>query len=208
MLYPKHRMLLRQGDGGKHLLLLTRGVVKVLASSENGMDVLLGIRVAGELVGEMAVFEEKPRSGSVFACGEVSARIIPLEVLEGFLTRHPEAIKALVASLSARLRWANQRRIDSRSYDAPVRLARVLVELGRAHGRTPPEGIAVRKVLGVTISQSELASLCGLALPTTEKALASLSRKGLVERSYRRITICDMPSLVEFAKVGDEIPYW
>lgn len=207
MRYPKHRMLLREGDGGRHLLLLTKGVVKVLASSESGSDILLGIRVAGELVGEMSVFEERPRSGSVIACGDVSARIIPLEVLERFIARHPETTKALMATLSARLRWANQRRIDSRSYDAPIRLARVLVELGRAHGRTPLGGPAPRQVLGVTISQSELASLCGLALPTTEKALASLSREGLVERSYRRITLCDLPSLVAFAKVGDEIPY-
>ncbi|HEY3479811.1 MAG TPA: cyclic nucleotide-binding domain-containing protein, partial [Streptomyces sp.] len=111
MVYPKHRVLMRQGDDGQHLLLLTRGVVKVVTASESGTEMLLGMRVAGDLVGEMAVFEERPRSGSVVACGEVAARILPLPLLEGFLARHPEATKALMATLSARLRTANQRRI-------------------------------------------------------------------------------------------------
>jgi CRP-like cAMP-binding protein len=181
--------------------------VKVVVSSESGLELLLGIRVAGDLVGEMAAFEERPRSGSVVACSEVAAQIIPLQALERFLARHPEVTKALMATLSARLRWANQRRIDSRAYDAPTRLARVLVELGRAHGQPAPGDPERCEVPGLKINQSELASLSGLALPTTEKALASLSRMGLVERSYRRITLCDMPSLLAFAKVTDEIPY-
>lgn len=208
MLYPKHRVILRQGDEGTHLLLLTRGVVKVVASSESGTDMLLGIRVAGDLVGEMAAFEERPRSGSVIACGEVAASIIALADLERFLARHPEVTKALMATLSARLRWANQRRLDSRAYDAPVRLARVLVELGRAYAQPARDGDGRCQVLGVMINQSELASLSGLALPTAEKALAALSRMGLVECSYRRITLRDMPNLISFGKFADEIPYW
>ena len=75
MIYHKHRVLLRQGDEGRHLLLLTRGVVKITASTESGTDTLLGIRVAGDVVGEMAAFEDRPRSGTVLACGEVAARI-------------------------------------------------------------------------------------------------------------------------------------
>lgn len=206
MIYHKHRVMLRQGDDGQHLLLLTRGVVKITASSESGTDVLLGIRVAGDVVGEMAAFEDRPRCGTVLACGEVHARIIPLPVLEKFLARHPEAMKPLMAVLSARLRSSNERRIDSRVYDAPVRLARVLVELVRTHGRSAPGGVERRQVIGVTISQSELASLSGLALATTEKVLASLSATGLVERSYRRITVCDVPGLLGFAKVTPQIP--
>lgn len=207
MIYPKHRVLLRQGDEGRHLLLLVRGVVKITATSESGTDILLGIRVAGDIVGEMAAFEDRPRSGTVLACGEVAARIIPLPVLERFLARHPGAMKPLMAMLSARLRSSNQRRIDSRVYDAPVRLARVLVELVRSHGQPVSGGGERRQVIGVTISQLELASLGGLALPTAEKALASLSATGLVERSYRRITVCDVPRLLEFAKVDVQTPY-
>ncbi|MCX4763835.1 Crp/Fnr family transcriptional regulator [Streptomyces sp. NBC_01275] len=205
--YSPHQSLLQQGDSSRHVLLITSGVVKVTASSESGDDVLLAVRIAGDLVGEMAAFEELPRSGTVVACGEVTARIIQLQALESFLTRHPEAMRAILRMLCARLRWANRRRIDYRAYDAPTRFARVLAELGQAYARPASDGDGKRCVLGVTLTQKELASLAGLALPTAEKSLAVLTAQGLVQRSYRNITICDVPKLREFAKLDGEIPY-
>jgi CRP/FNR family transcriptional regulator, cyclic AMP receptor protein len=207
MVYPAHRILLQQGDESRHVLLITRGVVKVVASAESGYEMLLAVRVAGDLVGEMAAFEERPRSGTVIACGDVSARIIQLNTLETFLARHPDAMKAMLRMLCARLRWANRRRIDFRAYDSLTRLARVLAELSQAYGHPLPDGAGQRSVLGTTLTQTELASLAGLALPTAEKALATLTQLGLVERSYRKITICDVPKLLEFARVVDENPY-
>ncbi|WP_274919151.1 Crp/Fnr family transcriptional regulator [Streptomyces sp. WZ-12] len=199
--YPTHRPLLQQGDESRHVLLLTRGVVKVVASAESGYEMLLAVRVGGDLVGEMAAFEGRPRSGTVVACSEVSARIIQLRDLEDFLVRHPDAMRAMLAMLSARLRWANQRRIDFRAYDSSTRLARVLVELTQTYGHPTPEKVGKRHEIGLSLNQSELASLAGVALPTAERALASLSQLGLVERSYRRLLILDVPKLLSFAKV-------
>lgn len=188
-------------------MLLTQGVVKVVARSEDGYEMLLAVRIAGDLVGEMAALEDLPRSGSVVACSEVTARIIQRETLESFLKGHPDSMMALFRMLSARLRWANQRRLDFRAYDSATRLARVLAELTQSHG-TPVEGTnGKRSVLGVMLTQSELASLAGLALPTAEKALASLSQHGLVERSYRALTVSDVPRLLAFAKLTAENPY-
>jgi len=39
------------------------------------------------------------------------------------------------------------------------------------------------------------------------EAVRILAAKGLVERSYRNITICDVPKLLEFAKVVADNPY-
>lgn len=207
MVYPAHRQLLQQGDESRHVLLLTRGVAKVVASSESGYEMLLAIRVGGDLIGEMAAFEDQPRSGTVIACSEMSARIIQVTALESFLGRHPDAMRAMLAMLCARLRWANRRRMDFRAYDSLTRLARVLAELSQAYGNEVLDGSARRQILDVTLNQAELASLAGLALPTTEKALASLSKLGLVERSYRKITVCDVSKLLVFAKVFQENPY-
>ncbi|MEU3654683.1 Crp/Fnr family transcriptional regulator [Streptomyces sp. NPDC032161] len=205
--YPPHRALLQQGDEGKHILLITSGVVKVVASAESGYDMLLAVRIAGDLVGEMAAFEERPRSGMVIACSDVTARIIQARALETFLTRHPDAMRAILHMLCARLRWANRRRIDFQAYDSLTRLARVLAELSQAYAQPVPDGGGKRCELGVTLTQRELASLAGLALNTAEKSLATLAAKGLVERSYRSITICDVPKLLEFAKVVADNPY-
>ncbi|MEE1737987.1 Crp/Fnr family transcriptional regulator [Streptomyces sp. NPDC079020] len=207
MNYPPSRALLRQGDDSRHVLLITRGVVKVVASAESGYDMLLAVRIAGDLVGEMAAFEERPRSGTVIACSDVNARIIQVRALESFLSRHPDALRAVLHMQCARLRWANRRRIDFQAYDSLTRLARVLAELSQAYARPEPDSDGKRCDLGVTLTQKELASLAGLKLNTAEKNLAVLTAQGLVERSYRNITICDVPKLLEFAKVVAENPY-
>ncbi|MET9546980.1 Crp/Fnr family transcriptional regulator [Streptomyces sp. NPDC006627] len=205
--YPSHRALLQQGDESRHVLLLTSGVVKVVASAESGYDMLLAVRIAGDLVGEMAAFEERPRSGTVIACSDVTARIIQMRTLEAFLSRHPDAMRAILHMLCARLRWANRRRVDFQAYDSLTRLARVLAELCQAYARPEPDSDGKRCDLGVTLTQRELASLAGLKLNTAEKNLALLTAQGLVERHYRNITICDVPKLLEFAKVFADNPY-
>ncbi|CAM5260772.1 Crp/Fnr family transcriptional regulator OS=Streptomyces alboniger OX=132473 GN=CP975_30155 PE=4 SV=1 [Streptomyces alboniger] len=207
IVYPPHRALLQQGDESRHVLLLTSGVVKVVASAESGYDMLLAVRIAGDLVGEMAAFEERPRSGTVIACGDVTARVIQMRTLEDFLARHPDAMRAILHMLCARLRWANRRRVDFQAYDSLVRLARVLAELCQAYAQPAPDSDGRRCDLGVTLTQKELASLAGLKLNTAEKNLAVLTARGLVERHYRNITICDVPKLLEFAKVLAENPY-
>ncbi|MFD8816969.1 Crp/Fnr family transcriptional regulator [Streptomyces sp. NPDC059627] len=204
--YPTHRTLLQQGDESRHVLLITSGVVKIVASAESGYDMLLAVRIAGDLVGEMAAFEERPRSGTVVACSDGTALIVQVRTLEAFLTRHPDAMRAILHMLCARLRWANRRRIDFQAYDSLTRLARVLAELSRSYAQPVPDGDGKRCVLGVTLTQKELASLAGLALNTAEKNLATLTAMGLVERSYRNITICDVPKLLEFAKVVTDNP--
>ncbi len=207
-IYSPHAPLLQQGDSSRHVLLITNGVVKVVASAENGHDVLLAVRLAGDLVGEMAAFEELPRSGTVVACSEVTVQIIQLNVLEDLLRRHPDAMRAILRMLSARLRWANSRRLDYKAYDAATRFARVLAELGQVYAQPVRSGDAEECVLGVTLTQRELASLAGLALPTAEKCLAALTAQGLVRRSYRVIAICNVPKLLEIAKMDGENPYW
>ncbi|MCS0601735.1 Crp/Fnr family transcriptional regulator [Streptomyces sp. LP11] len=204
--YPPHRALLEQGDDSRHVLLITSGVVKVVGKAESGYDMLLAVRLAGDMVGEMAAFEERPRSGTVIACGDVTARIIQVRALEAFLSRYPDAMRAVRHMLCARLRWANRRRIDFQAYDSLTRLARVLAELCQAYAQPVPGGDDRRRDLGVTLTQKELASLAGLKLNTAEKSLAALTAQGLVERSYRNITICDVPKLLEFAKVMADNP--
>ncbi|SEK69085.1 Crp/Fnr family transcriptional regulator [Streptacidiphilus jiangxiensis] len=205
VIYPAHRWILRQGEEGSHVILLVSGFVKVLLNAETGYEMLAAVRVGGDLVGEMAAFESRPRSGSVIACGEVRARVVQREALEQFLAARPDALRGVIRMLSARLRWANQRRVEFQAYDAETRLARVLVELSHSYGLTEPG--RPRSVLALTLTQSELASLAGLKLATAEKALAGLTRIGLVERNYRSVTVNDVPRLMQFAHVDPQNPY-
>ncbi|RKN11629.1 Crp/Fnr family transcriptional regulator [Streptomyces radicis] len=201
--YPQHRALLRQGDNSRHVLLILDGIVKVVTTSENGYDMLTAIRVRGDLVGEMAAFEDRPRSSSVIAIRPVTAHLIQWPQLDAFLSRHPDARREILRMQSTRLRWANQRRLDFGAYEAPTRFARVLGELTQTYGHPVDGASGKSRKLGVTITQAELASLAGIALPTAQKTLAELSRRGVVERGRRTLVIKDVPQLMRIAKLVD-----
>jgi len=183
--------LLRQGETGSYVLLLLEGVVKVMTGTEDGFEGLLGLRVGGDLIGEMGALDGDPRSASVVAGTVVRARLIDQAELRRVWSRHPDLQTEAIHVISERLRRANERYIRFRTLGAATRVCLLLVELAERCGRPTPQGCE----LILRLTQGELASLAGVALPTIEKALHSLAHDGLVLRQYRHITIRDLDLL-------------
>ncbi len=198
--YLPEEILIREGDRSNHVVLLRSGFVKVTARLDNGHEALLAIRVGGDVVGEMAAIDDgAPRSATVTACGEIAASIVRESDLRHFLESHPEAARAVNRIVVQRLRWSNQRRVEFGGYPVKIRLARVLAELAASHGQPVPRGL----VIGVDLTQPELAALTGSAEVTIHKALAELRREGLITTGYRRTTVLDVKRLRGIARLGE-----
>ena len=181
------RLILREGAIGTHAVLVLDGFVKVTTAVQ-GFETLLGIRVAGEIVGEIGALTSAPRNATVTACGRVVARMLSGPVFEGFLHRHPIALGLITAAVARQLDWANRRRSDFGAFPAHVRLARLLVEIAAVCGRERPGGGIE---LLVPLSQPELAAMIGIAQATVEKAVRDLRAQGLIDTGYRRIILTD-----------------
>jgi CRP-like cAMP-binding protein len=191
------RVVLREGDRDTHLEVLVSGFVKVTTSIE-GFETLLGIRMPGEVVGEVGALTGAPRNATVTACGRVTAGVITQGAFDGFLRRHPGAAARVTASLAEQLRWANRRRTDFAVYPAHVRLARLLVEIADMCGRpTRAGGIEI----GVPLSQPELATMIAIAQATVQKAIQELRSRGLISTGYRRLTILDPAGIRRLAGI-------
>jgi CRP-like cAMP-binding protein len=104
---------------------------------------------------------------------------------------------ALAGIVAQRLRWANRRRVEFGGYPVKVRLARVLAELAASYGLRVPRGL----VIGVDLTQPELAALTGSAEVTIHKALAELRKDGLITTGYRRTTVLDLARLRDIARL-------
>lgn len=184
--------LARQGEEVTPFILITSGLVKVSISADNGVITLLGFRGPGDLLGEL---EQRPSSSTVTTIQGTTGRRIARRELLTFLQLYPEATIALMGVLADRLRRANQRRLDLAAYPVAVRLARILVELAETYGTESKGGLQI----GIALSQNDLASLAGAALPTIEKALRQLDSLGVLERRYRSISIKDTEALRQLA---------
>lgn len=197
---PPGQIVIHEGVRESHLVLLEEGLTKVTVSLPDGRAALLSLRVGGDLVGEMSALNDRPRSASVTTCGPASYLVIQPDRFKAFLKEHPDAALELAAMVSDRLRWSNRRRIDFTSYPVKIRVARVVAELCRTHGRQSRDGV----VIDIRLTQPELASICGAAETSIQKALRELRTDGLVDTDYRRITVRNLPTLRELGDLAAE----
>lgn len=101
--YNDGEVILRQGEAGECMYVVQEGEVEVY-TEQDGEEVSLAIRKAGELIGEMAIFEREVRSASVRARGE--ARVLTLDK-KNFLRRineDPSLAFRIVQAMSGRIR--------------------------------------------------------------------------------------------------------
>jgi CRP/FNR family cyclic AMP-dependent transcriptional regulator len=197
-IHPPGAALLRQGEQRTDVFLLRPGggrvsaCVKVTAALDNGTESLLGIRVTGDVVGELAALREDGlRSATVTTCSQALVMKIPNGEFMAFLERHPRAWEALCRMIAQRLDWANRRRLDYAGYGVGTRLARVLVELVDLHGRRTEHG----HDLGVSLNQKELGMLIGARKDAVSKAMRDLETRGLVKCLYRQAIVTDLDTL-------------
>jgi CRP-like cAMP-binding protein len=190
-------VLIRQGGQGTHVYLLeaatqgTSACAKITAAAESGTEILLDIRAAGDIVGELAVLGWRPRTATVTACSPLIGHPIPADVFLAFLSRRPRAWHAVSLMIADRLHWANNRRIDFAEHDVTMHIARVIVDILDLYGHASSN----TGELGVSLSQPELGSLVGASKEAAAKAVRRLREMGLIETRYRKIIIRDVAAL-------------
>jgi CRP/FNR family transcriptional regulator, cyclic AMP receptor protein len=192
------RAILREGARDSHVFLLLDGFVKV-TTSVDGVETLLGIRLPGEVVGEIGALTGEPRNATVVACGPLAVAQVGRSGFEAFLRQRPDAAGLITAAVARQLRWANRRRTDFVAFPAHHRLARLLAEIAEVCGRERPDGTVE---IAVPLSQPEMASMIAIAQATVHKALHELRDRGLIETGYRRLIITDPVKLRLTAEQG------
>lgn len=100
--------LFAEGDSTEAVYIVKNGTLKAYSDTLSGGRVVLGEIGAGEFVGEMAHFNAEPRSATVEAVTEVDLVEIPMSSLDNVIFSKPSWARALVKTLSQRLKRANK----------------------------------------------------------------------------------------------------
>lgn len=188
-------VLLRQGDPGTHVLLLTAGYVKVLRLEPDGSTILLAVRGPDELLGELAVLDGTVRSATAIALRPSLTFVLSRTAFESVIARFGLQ-NVLLRHLLARYREGEEIRTQLSSSPAQDRVVRMLVRLSQALPQTPG---ATEPVLDLGLSQEELGTAVGLSRSAVAAELARLRDGGLVATSRRRIVIRDLGALRRLA---------
>ena len=102
--YPAGATLLRQGETGVGLFVLTSGKVRVTQQAPSGEVRDLGTFERGAVLGEMSLLDDLPRTATVTALEPTRALVIPVWDFRAALREAPEIAIKLLAVMSRRLR--------------------------------------------------------------------------------------------------------
>jgi CRP/FNR family transcriptional regulator, cyclic AMP receptor protein len=178
-------VLIRIGDPTTFIVVLLEGIIKATSLTSEGKEVLLAVRVGGDLVGEFAAMDSRPRSSTVTTCGPVVGCVIGQADFLGLLRRDEALAREVNRAVLSKMRFANERRVEFASYDSYTRVARVLRELAAAYGDRAGD----RVTFNWPLTQTELASLASVAEPTVQKVLRKLRDIGVIATGYRSLTV-------------------
>ena len=95
--------LFAEGSVGDRAYVIREGSLEVHKAS-NGRKILLARREAGEIIGEMALMEDTPRSASVHSCGESTLLAIHKDDFYGLLKSSPSAAEAMFFTILDRFK--------------------------------------------------------------------------------------------------------
>jgi CRP/FNR family cyclic AMP-dependent transcriptional regulator len=187
--YPRNARVFCEGDRSDFVVMIIEGRVKILVTTREGGESVLGIRGPGALVGEFAAFDGGARVASAVALEPLTVRMFTAEEFRAFVARRPGVGLELLRILIGRLREADRRRAEFGTYDTVSRVARLLGDLSSEQ----PSNAAAH--LEVQLSQQEIAGLVGASRESVARALAELRSRGLVTTGRRTITVLDPAAL-------------
>lgn len=155
-------LICREGERGTRAFVVVEGSVRIFRTSD-GEEVEIGEALEGELVGELAIFSERPRSASMMAPGPTTLFAIEKADLLDAMTSNPSRAQtlAIFGGLVNRVYASTERmvRVDlerrAREAEMEAERHRVVAELlaGVAHELNTPLGVANT---GASILESRL----------------------------------------------------
>ena len=84
------QLICAEGDRGDGAYFILQGKVKAIGTSRNAKDVLLGELAEGEMFGEMALVDEKPRSATVVAVTPCKMAFIGKKAFDELMARRSD----------------------------------------------------------------------------------------------------------------------
>jgi CRP-like cAMP-binding protein len=192
----KGDVLFTEGEPGEKLFLIESGKIKLGHTAPDGRESLIAVLGAGEMLGELSLFDPGPRTATAVAVTNTKVLSMGHEALLPWLVGRPDLAVALLAALARRLRRTNEALADLVFSDVPGRVAKALLELDSKFGEDTPDG----RLVNHELTQEELAQLVGASRETVNKALADFSQRGWIRIEQRSVTLLDVDRLEKRAR--------
>ncbi|WP_241517103.1 Crp/Fnr family transcriptional regulator [Roseateles puraquae] len=195
-LRPGERLFSR-GDTPDGLYGLAQGLVRFTGVNEAGQEAVLVVLNPPQWFGEIALFDDEPRTHDAWAESAVTLWHVSQAELAALLAEQPAWWRHFGRLLTQKIR-ASFTAVEDLVLLAPrARLARRLALMATGFGTLDGQSLRVLRV-----SQEQLASMLALSRQTVNQALKELEAAGALRRARGAVEVLDLDALRRDATPG------
>lgn len=192
--YGKKNIVFHEGDYGDTLYIIKAGRIKIAKVTIDGREKTLTVLQTGDFFGEMAIFDDMPRSATAEAIdAEVKLLALSKADFERAINETPSIALRIMRDLTRRIRQVNQQVEDLAFKDVHGRVASTLYLLMKTEGvrQNGKSSVLLR------MTHQDLANMVGSSRETVTRALNRLQDEGVISISHQQIAILKPEILAE-----------
>jgi CRP-like cAMP-binding protein len=192
--YPKDSMIFSECQFGADMFIIQEGQVKI-SKVVNGNEVTLALLKKGDMFGEMALLENKPRSASAIAHENCRLMTVNRQNFDQMVATQPQLIARLTTMLADRL-WSMYRQLINTQLREPLyKLVDMIALQIEKMKNTYVSGVSLQTDLTLI----DVANMCGLAAEQQFSCFNQLLKDPYIKLVQNKIYISDCFELIKQA---------
>lgn len=196
--YQKGETIFLRGDEGAWVLLLEEGLVEISVVSLNGRKSILNLIEPYDIVGEIALLDNEPRSANAIAKTDILGIVLSRATMMDFLGDNPEACFEIINTLCKRVRNTSDLFEAQSLPNANARLARCILRLAEKWGEPAANG---NTRVTQQLSQTEIGEISGIARENVNRYLNAWTKSEILKFDKGIITVIDEARLEDIAEI-------
>jgi CRP/FNR family cyclic AMP-dependent transcriptional regulator len=177
--YEPEEIIFEEGKSGDVMYVIVAGEVEIRKRTSRGATTTLAVFHRGDIFGEMALIEKKPRSATAISTRQSKLLAMNDKLLEAMIDGNPDFARKLIRMLAERLRKSNAIIQTITSNNRQEQVLSGLHRFAREQGQATFKGPRVNLDEFVAWAQSHL----GIKGQEVRSTLEGLGRRGLVQPS-------------------------
>ena len=192
------QMVIGEGTESTDVYFIVSGRVQISLFSAEGRETILREMVAGQLLGELAAIDDRPRSANVTAVDETTLAHVTGAEFRAFLLDLPQAAVWLARQLSALVRDLTDRTFELATMPVSVRLQSLVMRLAIEAGVENDQSLITNLP-----THADIAARIGSNREAVTRGLGQLTRDGIISQTGRKMTVLSARRLRDLIASAD-----
>lgn len=176
--YPADTMIFSDAQRGADMYIIQSGQVSI-SKIVNGKEITFALLGKGDMFGEMALLENKPRSASAIAHSNCRLMVVNIQNFNQMVTTQPQMIAKLTTTLADRL-WSMYRQLDNANIPDPIHKMIDMLALQIEKSKIQMVSNTQHQT---EITPQDLANMCGLPAQIQQEIIPQFNKLSIIRIS-------------------------